>query len=315
MGFETLLGNQRLKDNLTNSFSRGRASHFYLISGPEGSGKHTLASLLAAALQCTGNGKPCLACSACRKVMAGLHPDFITVEDPDHKNVPVDMIRRMRDDLFVRPNEGNRKIYMIPQSMRVEAQNALLKVLEEPPSYGAFLVLTDNAEALLPTVRSRCVQLQLLPLEESTLRAALQKAFPNADSNAISAAISRSGGYLGQAKALLQGETTVSAQTTDLVQAFSDRNSLLLVQTLTPMEKWKRDQFLPLVQQWIELFEGALACRSGMTALSGLSTQLASHRSAIELNAAIAALKKAKEYAEGNVSVAAICSWLAWNLR
>ena len=83
MGFESLLGNQRLKDNLTAGVGRGRVSHFYLISGPKGAGKHTLARLLAAAAVCEGSQKPCLGCSACRKVMEGVHPDFITIDDPE----------------------------------------------------------------------------------------------------------------------------------------------------------------------------------------------------------------------------------------
>lgn len=315
MGFETLLGNQRLKDNLINSLSRGRASHFYLISGPEGSGKHTLAKLLAAALMCTGGSKPCLGCTACRKVMAGLHPDFISVEDPEHKNVAVKIIRQVRDDMFIRPNEGACKVYFLPQSLGTEGQNALLKILEEPPSYGVFILLTKNPEALLPTVRSRCVELKLLPLEEETLRHALRRLFPDVREDAIGAAISRSGGYLGQAKALLEGQSNVPPQTEDLVRAFCNRDSLLLTQTLVPMEKWKRDQLIEALQQWVVLFEGALACRSGMQTVSSLSAQLAAQRSAPELNAAISALQKAVEYAGGNISVAAICGWLVWSLR
>ncbi len=315
MGFETLLGNQRLKENLTNSLSRGRASHFYLISGPEGSGKHTLAGLLATALMCEGSDKPCLRCAACRKLMAGLHPDFITVEDSEHKYVPVDTIRQVRDDMFVRPNEGRHKIYLLPQALRVEGQNALLKILEEPPSYGVFLLLTENPESLLPTVRSRCTELKLLPLEDATLRQALRKEFPDVTDDTLSAVIGRSGGYLGQAKALLRGENSISTQTANIVQAFCARDPLLLVQTLTPMEKWKRDQLLPVLQQWLEIFEDAMACRSGMRALSPLSTELAAKRSGAELNAAIAAVQKAMEYALGNISVAAICGWLSWQLR
>ena len=315
MGFETLLGNQRLKENLTNSLSRNRASHFYLISGPEGSGKHTLAKLLAAALMCQSNDKPCLHCPDCRKLATGLHPDFITVEDSDHKFVPVDTIRQVRDDMFIRPNEGNCKIYFLPQALRTEGQNALLKILEEPPSYGVFILLTENPEALLPTVRSRCTELKLLPLDEATMAPALRKEFPDTPSDTLSAAIHRSGGYLGQAKALLRGDSTISPQTTGLVQAFCTRDNLLLAQTLIPMEKWKRDQLLPVLQQWLEIFEDALACRSGMQALSPLSTQLAAQRSASELNAAISAVQKAMEYAAGNISVAAICGWLNWSLR
>ena len=92
MGFDSLLGNARLKDNLRMSVGRGRVSHFYLISGPEGSGKHTLARLLSAALMCQNEEKPCLQCNSCRKVMGETHPDVITVEDPEHKNVAVKIL-------------------------------------------------------------------------------------------------------------------------------------------------------------------------------------------------------------------------------
>ena len=178
MGFETLLGNERLKDNLITSLRRGRNSHFYLISGPRGAGKHTLAKLLAAAIFCQDPNGPCGMCQSCRKVMDGVHPDFITIEDPEHKNVAVKIIRQFRDDMFVRPNEASHKIYLLAQDMGVEGQNALLKILEEPPSYGVFLLLTDNPEKLLPTVRSRCTELALQPLPEALLRRQLAQRFP-----------------------------------------------------------------------------------------------------------------------------------------
>ncbi|MBR4972736.1 MAG: DNA polymerase III subunit delta, partial [Oscillospiraceae bacterium] len=130
MGFESLLGNERLKENLRVSVGRGRISHFYLISGPEGSGKHTLARLLAAAILCKEQEKPCLKCNSCRKVLAQSHPDCITVEDPEHKNVAVKIVRDARADMYILPNEGDRKIYIFPQEMGIEGQNALLKILE-----------------------------------------------------------------------------------------------------------------------------------------------------------------------------------------
>ena len=157
MGFDALLGNDRLKQNLTRSLSKGHVSHFYLISGPEGSGKHTLAKLLGAAILCQGEDKPCGRCTPCRKVMDGSHPDFITVDDPEKKTVTVDLIRQARADVYIQPNESEYKIYMFPraQDMGLPGQNALLKILEEPPKYGVFLLLTDNPDKLLPTVRSR----------------------------------------------------------------------------------------------------------------------------------------------------------------
>lgn len=311
MGFDGLLGNGLLKENMKNALRQGRTSHFYLLSGPEGSGKHTLARLLAAAFLCQDRQRPCLHCPACRKVMQNVHPDFIAVEDPEHKNVAVKIIRDVREDMFIRPNEASHKIYFLPQSMGVEGQNALLKILEEPPQYGIFILLAENPEKLLPTVRSRCVELKLQPLEPALLAQALEARFPQAEKQSIDAAIARSGGYLGQALQLLAEGTHADPLTTDFTRALADRDRLLLTRILVPMEKWKREQALAQWQQWFQIVEEAMACRAGMQGLSPLSAQLAAARSAAELNKSAEALKKAMDYAQANVSVAAICSYLA----
>ena len=317
MGFETLLGNDRLKDNLNHSLSRGRISHFYLISGPEGAGKHTLARLLAAAVLCQGAKKPCLNCAACRKVLAGTHPDFITVDDPEKKTVSVELIRQARADIYVQPNEADHKIYLFPraQDMGLPSQNALLKVLEEPPAYGVFLLLTDNPEKLLPTVRSRCVELALQPLPEALLKRQLAGEFPEAGEEALDAASLRSGGYLGQARTLLRGEDTLPPQTEAFVQSFRSRDELALLESLVPMEKWKREQLIRMLGDWAELLEEALACRTGLPAVSPAARQLSTGRSSNDLMAAIRNLQKAAEYLQGNVSPAAVCGWLEWALR
>ena len=314
MSFEGLLGNERLKENLRMSVGRGRISHFYLISGPTGSGKHTLAKLLSAAILCQGEGKPCLSCNACRKVMGNNHPDCITVTDPDHKTVAVDIVRDARADMYVMPNESDRKVYIFPQELRVEGQNALLKILEEPPEYGVFILLSDNPEKLLPTVRSRCTELSLLALPESLMRQALKAEFPDTDEESLAAAIMRSGGYLGQAKALLEAGA-VSPQTERFVHSFATRNVTELLQVLVPMEKWKRDQAIPEWQVWLQLLTDALTCHAGQKATSPLSRQLSETRSSQELLQAIETLQKMIEYAQGNISVAAICGYLQWALR
>ena len=316
MGFEALLGNDRLKENLAAARHKGRMSHFYLLSGPRGSGKHTLADLIAAAMLCEEPNGPCGVCRSCRKVLSGSHPDYITIDDPTKKTVHVDLIREARADIFIRPNEGLKKIYLFPraQDMGIPGQNALLKVLEEPPGYGVFLLLTDNPEKLLPTVRSRCVELKLRALPENLLRGKLRLEFPDAPDGAIDAAISRSGGYLGQARELLSGEG-LSENTKHFAAAFAARDTFGLQKVLTPMEKWKRDALIPALGQWLELLEQALLVRAGMSAVTAEAAAIGAVRSPRDLMRCCQSLKKAMEYAQGNVSCAAICGWLSWELR
>ena len=315
MAFGTLLGNERIKQNLAGSLSRGHISHFYLISGPRGSGKRTLANLLAAAILCKEGNRPCLACHVCRRVLEGNHPDFITVEDPEHKTTAVKIVRRFREDVFIRPNESDYKIYLFPQELGLEGQNALLKILEEPPKYGVFILLTDNPHKLLPTVRSRCTELKMQALPADLLEKQLRKDFPQATPEDLAAAIRRSGGFLGQAREWLGSGSALPPQTESFVRAFSSRNALELIGTLVPMEKWKRDALTEILDSWAELLEEALTCRAGETAVSSLAKTLSQSRSTPELLQALKNIKKAREYALSNVSPGAICGWLAWSLR
>ena len=149
-----------------------RLSHAYIISGPEGSGKEQLAGLLASAYVCSGPGeKPCMACANCRKTRGNIHPDVRRITVPEGKRgIAVDQIRQLRSDAYIRPNEAGRKVFLIEdaQTMNDSAQNALLKVLEDGPAYLAFLLLSENPQQLLETIRSRCEVLSLAP-EEDTL--------------------------------------------------------------------------------------------------------------------------------------------------
>ena len=313
MSFDALLGNEQLKTDLARSLQTGHISHCYLITGPQGSGKHTLARLLAAAILCQGRDKPCGVCHPCRKVLEGGHPDFITWEDPDHQKIPVKLIREtFRPDVFIKPNESEHKIYMISQELGLEGQNALLTILEEPPAYAVFLLLADNPQKLLPTVRSRCRELKLSALPRQLLEERLSRDFPQASREDLRRAAERSGGFLGQAKALLEEGLSLPPQTAAFVRAFADGDALALTELLVPMEKWKRDALIPVLSGWLALLEEALA---GYREISTLAGEIAARRTAPDIYRAIQALQKALTYAQGNVSPGAICGWLAWVLR
>lgn len=154
-----------VRHRLENSLSR--LSHAYIISGPPGSGTNALADLMAAAYVCSGEGdRPCGICPGCRKASGNIHPDIIHLTVPEGKrNITVEQVRQLRADAYIRPNEAARRVFVIEdaQAMNDSAQNALLKVLEDGPDYLSFLLVAEHPQQLLPTIRSRCETLSLVP--------------------------------------------------------------------------------------------------------------------------------------------------------
>lgn len=147
--------------------ARGALAHALLFTG---NGDRAGAALFAAAaMECAAEtGKPCGVCPACRKVLGGIHPDVMRVQDPEHKNIAVDIVRAVRSDAYIRPNEGTRKVYIFEDCalLTEQDQNVLLKIVEEGPPYAAFLFCAENPAAVLQTLRSRCVELKLRPTGE-----------------------------------------------------------------------------------------------------------------------------------------------------
>lgn len=146
----------------------GRLSHAVILTG-EGD-KVQAARYIAAAHLCRAeSGRPCLQCNACRKVLDRIHPDVTEVQDSERKELPVETIRALRQDAYIRPNEGRRKVYLFTDCAQLNErdQNVLLKIVEEGPPYAAFVFCADAVHALLPTIRSRCVELRMDAPQES----------------------------------------------------------------------------------------------------------------------------------------------------
>lgn len=177
--FKDVTGHEGLITHMKNSVAKNKVSHAYLFGGEEGSGKMMLASAYAATLQCEKRGtSPCMECASCRKAASGNHPDLIYVKHEKPNTISIDEIReQLVSDISIKPYESPWKIYVIDeaQKMTQQAQNAVLKTIEEPPAYAIIMLLADNTEALLPTILSRCVQLKLKPIPDRLVKGYLMK--------------------------------------------------------------------------------------------------------------------------------------------
>lgn len=173
-GFQDIAGHRQIITHLENAMKLNKVSHAYILSGEKGSGKKLLADVFAQALQCNAaDKKPCGQCHSCKQALNGNHPDIIHVTHERPNSISVEEIReQLVQDIQIRPYSSPYKIYIVPNAdrMTVQAQNALLKTIEEPPSYGVILLLADNESALLPTILSRCVVLSMKPVGDAQVK-------------------------------------------------------------------------------------------------------------------------------------------------
>lgn len=173
-GFREIIGHAQVIEHLQNAMKLNKVSHAYILNGEKGSGKKMLASVFAQALQCEEEGQECCGkCRSCRQAESGNHPDIIRITHDKPNSISVDEIReQLVNDVQIKPYSSRRKIYIIPEAekMTVQAQNALLKTIEEPPAYAVILLLTTNASSLLQTILSRCVMLNMKPVSDRQVK-------------------------------------------------------------------------------------------------------------------------------------------------
>ena len=178
-GFHDILGHEQIIAHLQNAIEEDKVSHAYIFNGPEASGKMMLAEAFAMALQCEGEGKrPCLECRSCRQAADHNQPDIIYVSHEKPNTIGVDDIRtQINNDIDIKPYSSRYKVYIVDeaQKMNQQAQNALLKTIEEPPAYAIILLLTTNADSFLQTILSRCITLNLKAVKEDKIKEYLMK--------------------------------------------------------------------------------------------------------------------------------------------
>ncbi len=212
--FSDIIDQEQMKEHMQNALKTGKVSHAYIISGENGSGKEYIAKIFAKALQCEKKEnkndliEACNECHSCVQALSDNHPDIITITHEKPGSIGVDDIRgKLRDDVVIRPYESDYKIYIIPEGekMTPAAQNALLKTLEEPPAYIVIIILTNNINAFLPTIISRCIVLPMKPVKDDSIRKYLMEEHHVVDYKAMLCA-SFARGNVGKALALASNE-------------------------------------------------------------------------------------------------------------
>lgn len=173
-GFKDIIGHKQIIEHLENAIQMDKVSHAYIFNGPDKSGKMMLSEAFAMALQCENQeNKPCMECHSCKQAMDHNQPDIIYVSHEKPNTIGVDDIRtQVNNDIVIKPYSSKYKIYIIDEAekMNIQAQNALLKTIEEPPAYAVILLLTTNADSFLPTILSRCITLNLKAVKSDVIK-------------------------------------------------------------------------------------------------------------------------------------------------
>lgn len=256
-GFKDVVGHKDIIQYIQNAVEQDKVSHAYILNGAKGSGKKMLAKLFAMTLQCEfKSAEPCGECRSCRQTENNNQPDIIVVKHEKPGSVSVDDIReQINGDIMIKPYSSPYKIYIVPDAdlLTVQAQNALLKTIEEPPSYAVIFLLTENADSLLPTIRSRCVMLKLRNIKGTLIKKYLMEQMQIPDYQAeICAAFSQ--GNMGRAIMLATSEqfNEIKDEVVQLLKYINDMELNEIVSAIKEISKYKLEvtDYLDLIAIW-----------------------------------------------------------------
>lgn len=256
-GFRDIIGHNQIVEHLKNAIRMEKVSHAYILNGENNAGKMMLAEAFAMALQCEAQGEePCMECRSCRQAKEHNQPDIIYVSHDKPNVISVDDIRhQLNNDIVIKPYSSKYKIYIVDEAekMNVQAQNALLKTIEEPPTYGIILLLTTNADGFLPTILSRCITLNLKSVQEDLIKEHLMKQYQIPDYQAeVCAAFAQ--GNVGKAIQLASSDEFNELKSTaiSMVKKLEDMDIYELNGQIKQISEYKNkiEEYLDLLTLW-----------------------------------------------------------------
>ncbi len=244
----SLIGNKRTCNLISSMIKNHKIPHAMIIEGEEGLGKKTLAKYIAKACLCVADNRPCLSCKTCHLIDVGSHPDYQVVS-PDGANIKVDQIRALRSEAYFSPLSADGRVFVVDMAhtMNQNAQNALLKVLEEPPKGVTFILLAKSASLLLETIRSRSVILTLspVPLEQEAFE--LVSRLANVSLSEAEVLLTATDGNIGIAVDSAGGEVkSLSSVANELLTFASVGDRFKIISLLQPFVK-QRDKVKELI--------------------------------------------------------------------
>ena len=255
--FKDVVGHKDIINYIRNAVREDKVSHAYILNGERGAGKKMLANLFAATLLCEKGGPdPCNECHSCRQAESGNHPDIIKVTHEKPNSISVDDIReQVNNTIMIKPYQGPYKVYIIPQAdmMTPQAQNALLKTIEEPPEYAVIMLLTENAETLLPTINSRCVMLKLRNIKDTLIKKYLMETMQVPDYKAdMCTAFAQ--GNMGRAIMLANSEhfNEIRDEAVQLLKYINEMELSEIVQAVSRITAYKLEinDYLDIIMIW-----------------------------------------------------------------
>lgn len=313
-GYRDIIGQEQLKEHLQNAIRSRKVSHAYILNGEKSSGKEFIARIFAMSLQCEKKEvEPCQVCHSCLQALSGNHPDIIYVTHEKPNTISVDDIRtQINSDIAIKPYSSEYKIYIINEAekMNAQAQNALLKTLEEPPSYGVILLLTSNLDALLPTILSRCVVLNMKPVADEQVKKYLMEQLKVPDYKAeVCTAFAR--GNIGKAKALAASEDfeKVKTEVLSLLKYIQEMELYEMIAAVKKITEYKPDinDYLDIMMIWyrdVLLFKATKDMSHVIFREEVSSLQKVADRTSYEgIERVIHALEQAKNRLNANVNL------------